>query len=308
VETGRLLDFLDDQLAARRARKVEAHLRACPSCTAEADEWIAVLRRLDGLDRFRPSEGFGEHVMAHVDVRERAPLAARLRARLGVVVGAPAPEHVPAGILQDFVEGTLPSRAVARVEAHIGACSACAGELRAWRSVQADLTGLAHLAPSPGFAERVMAEVTIQQTAKALTPVSFWWRAGAAARRLVPQTREAWAALSGAAVTPAVIVGLVAWVVFSHPTLTLGSLVSFVAWQVVDLGTVFFSGLSGAIAGVVDAVGAGVLVQTLTSAPLVMAGGVLAYVVLCVLALRVLYRNLFNRRPLGGRYAHSALS
>jgi anti-sigma factor RsiW len=308
VAPGLLLDFLDGELATRRARKVEAHLRACPACTAEADDWLAVMQRLNDLDRFRPSADFPDRVMEHVDVRERLPLAARLRTRLAAVAGGPAPEHVPGGILQDFVDGTLPSRAVARVEAHVGSCSKCAGELRAWRSIEESLTGLAHLAPTPGFAERVMAEVSIQQTAKALTPVSFWWRAGAAARRLVPQTREAWAALSGAAVTPAVIVGLVAWAVFSHPTLTLGSLASFVAWQVVDFGSAVFSGASGAIAQAVDAVGARGLLDALASAPLMMAGAGLVYVVLCVLALRILYKNLFTRRSLGGRYAHGALS
>ena len=304
VDSPVLLDFLDGALPVRRAREVEAHLRACAPCTAEADDWIAVLRRLDGLERFTPSEGFGERVMARVEVPARRPLAARLRERFASVAAAPVPEHVPLGILQDFVDGTLPSRAVARVEAHVGGCARCAGELHAWRALQHGLEGLGHHAPSPGFAERVMAEVTIQQTAKALTPVSVWWKAGSAARRLVPRTRQAWAALSGAAVTPAAIVGLMAWVLLSHPTLTLGSLASFFAWQVVDVGSALFSGFGAVSARAVNALGAGALVEAVTSTPLVVVALGLAYLVLCALAFRVLRRNLFNRRSFGGRYAH----
>jgi hypothetical protein len=151
-----------------------------------------------------------------------------------------------------------------------------------------------------------MAEVTIQQTAKAVTPVTVWWRLGSAARRLVPRTREAWAALSGAAVTPAVIVGLMAWAVFSHPTLTLGSLASFVVWQLVDVGTVLFSGVSASLGGALEALGAGALVDTLATAPIMMVGAVLAYSLLCVLAFRVLYRNVLSSRSLRDRYVHGS--
>ena len=63
-----LHDFLDGQLAARRAQKAEQHLQACGSCTAEADAWISVLQRLDRMERFNPSEGFAARVMDQVEV------------------------------------------------------------------------------------------------------------------------------------------------------------------------------------------------------------------------------------------------
>jgi len=299
-----LHDFLDGQLAARQAHKIEEHLRACSSCTSEADAWISVLQRLDGVERFAPSEGFAARVMTEVVMPDHIPLAARIRGRVVGVFGASRPEHVPEGILQDFVDGALPTRAVARVEAHLDQCAACTNELGAWQSVAARLETLEPMAPSPDLSARVMAEVRIQQAARELAPVTMWWRAGAAARRLVPQTREAWAALSGVAVTPAVIIGLMVWAVFSHPTLTLGSLASFAAWQVADLATGLFSGSSALVVQSLDAFGARALFQIVTGTPLVLAAVVLTYTVLCVLAWRVLYRNLFRNRSLFGRYAH----
>lgn len=299
-----LHDFVDGQLAARQAHKIEEHLRACGSCTAEADAWISVLQRLDGMERFAPAEGFAARVMDEVAVPNHIPLAARVRGRVVEIFGASRPEHVPEGILQDFVDGTLPTRAVARVEAHLDQCAACTSELGAWQSVAARLETLESMAPSPALSARVMAEVRIQQAAQELAPVSLWWRAGAAARRVVPQTRQAWAALSGVAVTPAVILGLMVWAVFSHPTLTLGSLASFAAWQVADLFTGLFSGTSALLLQSVDAFGIRTLFETVAGAPVVLAAIILTYTVLCVLAWRVLYRNLFANRSLLGRYAH----
>ena len=121
----------------------------------------------------------------------------------------------------------------------------------------------------------------------------------------MPQTREAWAALSGVAVTPAVIVGLVAWAVFSHPTLTLGSLASFMVWQAADLVTGVFAGAGSLLLQSADAFGVRFLFEILASAPLVAAGAALAYTVLCAFALRVPYRKLFANRSLYGRHAHA---
>jgi anti-sigma factor RsiW len=304
VELGLLHEFLDGALPVRRAERIEDHIRTCGPCTAETDKWLAVFRQLDGLERFSPAEGFTQRVMAAVVVPEKAPLVARARERVRALLGASKPEHVPEGILQDFVDGWLPARAVARVEAHLGSCSACTGELQAWQSVAARLDTLDRLAPQEGFADQVMRELAARRRARAVAPVSVWARAAAATRRLAPRTREAWAALSGVAVTPAVIAGLVAWAVFSHPTLTMGSLASFLFWQLADVSMVLFGGLTGAMAQSVDAFGARSLLEALAAAPLMVAGAVLTYSVLCVLALRVLYKNLFANRPVRDRYAH----
>jgi hypothetical protein len=118
----------------------------------------------------------------------------------------------------------------------------------------------------------------------------------------MPRTRRAWAALSGIAVTPAAIFGLVLWVVFSHPTLTPQALASFAMWQISDLlaagwSSLLANGLELASGSAYESV-----VQAFTAlaqSPLVLAGGVLLYSAVAALALRVLYKNLIAHR----RYA-----
>ena len=309
VSTELLLDFLDGTLAARRARPVEVHLRACATCTSEADAWLTLSRRLEELESFAPATGFAERVMSAVELRERTTVLARLRDRIAAFVGTSAPEHVPAGILQDFVDGALPARAVARLEAHLEGCHRCTDELQSWQSVAARLETLERYAPAEGFNERVIAEFRARRATRAVTaPVPVWSRAVAVASRFVPHTRQAWAALTGVAFTPAVIMGLVAWAVFSHPTITFGSLVSFAWWQIADLGSTAMTAFSALLFQGIDSFGVRSLLDVLASAPLMVAAGVLVYSVLCVLALRVLYRNLFTDRSRRDRYAHASFA
>ena len=308
-----LQDFLEGSLAARRAESIEQHLGSCGACAEEADAWLVLMRRLDGLEGFAPATGFAERVMARVEVRERVPLVSRVGRRLAGLLRAPVSEHVPAGVLQDFVDAALPAHAMARVEAHLEGCPPCAGEARGWQTVAARLDTLERHAPSEGFGDRVLIGLREAHARGAAAPRPLPARLAAAARRLVPQTREAWAALSGIAVTPAVTVGLVFWVVFSHPTLTLGSLASFAWWQLSDVAGAAMSVVATAAVQSTEAFGAWSLVESLASAPAMVAGGVVVYTMICALALRVLYKNLIaNRknlianRPTEGRYAHAS--
>lgn len=304
-----LQDFLDGTLAARKAEGIERHLAGCGACAGEAEAWLGVMRRLDGLESFAPADGFADRVMAGVDIRQPSSLAARARSAVLALFGGPVSvsEHVPAGILQDLVDGALPSHAVARIEAHMDDCSRCAAEQEAWRNVATRLDTLDRFAPSEGFSDRVM-EALEPATAVAARRPPVWSRALAAARSLVPQTRRAWAALSGVAVTPAVVVGLVVYTVFSHPTLTIGSLVSFAWWQTMDLAGSAVSALGTVALRSSEAFGLYSLFEVLASAPALVAGAVLAYTIVSALALRVLYKNLITRRPSNGRYAHVSTS
>ncbi|MCH1571262.1 MAG: zf-HC2 domain-containing protein, partial [Longimicrobiales bacterium] len=196
-------------------------------------------------------------------------------------------------LLQDLVDGALPNKAVARIEAHVADCLVCTNELAAWRSISVRLGSLEQFAPSEHFRERVVEAVlaTQEQTSVAQRPA--WSRLAAAAGRWVPQTREAWAALSGVAVTPVVIVGLMAYAVFSHPTLTVGSLLSFARWQVSDLATAALTALSAAALQNASGLGVSTLLEMLVAAPVLVAGGVLIYTVASAFAVRVLWRNLY---------------
>lgn len=300
-----LQDFLEGSLAARRAERIESHLTRCSSCTSEADAWLRVMRRLDALPSFEPGEGFTDRVLAEVDMPQRMPLAARIREAVDSLLGSSMPTHVPAGILQDFVDAALPQAAMARVEAHVGDCHRCAAELRSWQGVAARLGTLDRYEPAPDFAHRVMVGL---RTAEVAAPAPAWTRWAHAARsrvrRFVPETRQAVAALSGAAVTPMVVVGLAVWAVMSHPAVTFRSLASFAWWQLTDVVGATFSATAALMTRNAEVFGLLSILDSLASAPALVAGGALAYTMICALALRVLYKNLLAQRSHGGRHPH----
>jgi hypothetical protein len=115
----------------------------------------------------------------------------------------------------------------------------------------------------------------------------------------VPKTRQAWAALAGVALTPAVTVGLVLYTVFSHPTLTPRALASFMIWKVSDLVSITWSALGALALDAGQSVGVDTVVGALLEAPFMRAGGAFTYSLISVLALRVLYKNLLS----GSRHA-----
>jgi hypothetical protein len=242
--------------------------------------------------------------MAEVRPPEVVTLAARVRARIASLLPVSPERHLDTGHVNDFLDEMLPARQMARVRTHLGACPSCATEVAGWRTLLARLDDLERLGPGRQFTDRVMAgvRVPVAITGPAKTPV--WSPALAYARRFVPQTRRAWAAISGVAVTPAAIVGVVFYAVFSHPTLTPEALASFVWWQVTDLAMLGLTTLSDAALESAQLFGAYSLFETLAAAPLLLTSGLLAYSVLSGLALRVLYRNLIANRPMDGRYAH----
>jgi hypothetical protein len=102
------------------------------------------------------------------------------------------------------------------------------------------LQALPPLEPAPEFSERVMAHVRVQlalMTAKPTLSERLQLLIGS----VTPRTRRRMAALAGAGVTPAALLGLLAYAVFSHPLVTLGNLFSFVWLQgserVADVGS-----------------------------------------------------------------------
>jgi hypothetical protein len=221
--------------------------------------------------------------------------------------------HLAGDVLQDLADGVLSARRSAKAHAHLAACSTCASELDAWRDVMAQLRGVPSFAPTDAFASAVLARLTSGRLgstvplpahpARGAATAARWNRGLALAHRLaaraIPRTRRAWAVLSGVAVTPAAIFGLVFWVVFSHPTLTPQALGSFALWQLSDLLSAGWNGLVTSGLEAASATGVGSLLDTLAQSPLVVAGGALAYSALAAVALRVLYKNLIAQR----RYA-----
>lgn len=59
--------------------------------------------------------------------------------------------------LSAYLDGALEGKDRTEVEAHLGACSACAGELKLLAAVDAKLSSIPAIEPSPFFAARVLA-------------------------------------------------------------------------------------------------------------------------------------------------------
>jgi hypothetical protein len=251
--------------------------------------------------------------MTGVEVPAVVPWAARVKARFTSLLPRAEVEHLTPDVLQDFADGALTTRQSARVRRHIEACPSCASESRAWTAVLDRLSALERLAPAAGFAERVMDGLhSAGDSPAVIAPVASrrraWASVLAGAKRCVPRTRRAWAAVSGVAVTPAVTFGLVLWAVFSHPTLTPQALASFALWQLTDLVVAAWGGLITGGLGLARSVGLDGFIEAMVEAPLVTAAGLALYAVAFSVAARVLYKNLIDSRPPRHRYASASAS
>jgi anti-sigma factor RsiW len=295
--------LLEGDLPARECARAEEHLAGCARCAAELEGWRSLFRSLAELPVHAPSPAFSDRVLAGVARPEPLPLAARVRTFLGLATheGHPSAER-----LQDFAERLLPARQAARLEAHLEGCAHCAVEARAWREAFAHLGRLERLAPSEGFSGRVMAHVRVPAPVPA--PASEWRRALAWARSLVPQTRQAWATVSGVAFTPAVTLGLVLWTVLSHPTLTPGAMASYAGWKVSEFVSFAWQAVASRLlesAGLFEVYS---FVGSLPWSPPAVVGAFLALSLSSVAAAYVLYRNLITPHPMDGRVAHASHS
>jgi anti-sigma factor RsiW len=298
----------------RERHLLEEHLASCARCSAEVDAWrvlFADLSELAARPLPRPSPGFADRVMSGVRIPE--PVSQPARGWWASLLPAKR-RHLSGDILQDLADGLLSTRRAARAHAHLVSCASCTAELEAWRGVMAALDGMPRFSPRESFADRVVAalaprartETAVAHPARQPAQVAPWQRALVVARRtavrVMPRTRRAWAALSGVAVTPAAIFGLVLWVVFSHPTLTPQALVSFAMWQISDLLAAGWNGLLATVLTLASTTGYDSVLQSFASlarTPLVLAGGALVYSAVAAFALRVLYKNLIAHR----RYA-----
>jgi len=297
--------LLEGELSVSERARVEEHLAACARCAAEVDGWRTFFEGLQDLPTLAPREGFTERVLDGIDVTAPQPLAARVRARLLALVGT-RDGHPEDGRLQDLTEGVLPARQAARVRSHLDACPTCTSQADSWRIVMDRLGGLDRLAPSEGFAERVMARVRVPTPAPAVQRVPEWRRALAWAGRLVPRSRKAWAALSGVAVTPAATLGLLLWTVFTHPALTPGALLSFAWWKASELASLGWGALASRAMESAQVFGVFSFFQSLALSPTSLVAAFLAFSAGTLLAVWVLYRNLVNALPADAGHAHTS--
>lgn len=122
------------------------------------------------------------------------------------------PDHPTAEQLQGLLDRSLDSAERSIVEAHVAGCPDCGLELDELRSLFGALSSLPRFAPSPHFADAVMAKVRVRRPAFA--GVNAW------IERITPHTTRGWAAAAAVLALP--VIGatlLVAWVL-SRPGVT----------------------------------------------------------------------------------------
>ncbi len=303
----RLQALLDGQLPPEGRLRVEQHVLGCARCAAELTAWRALFEELEDLAVLAPSAGFAERVIEGIEDQQRRPLAARARAALAAFVPVRVPRHPGDDRLQDFVEGLLSPRHAARVQAHLETCASCSSNTEAWRSLVFRLDGVGRFAPAEGFSDRVMAHVRVRApTVTRAAPE--WRRALEVLGRLVPHTRQAWAALSGIAVTPVATLGLVLWTLVTHPTLTAGALASFAWWKTAELAGALWRSIASAAVESTGLFEVYSFIGSLMASPALL---VTAFALLSVGTLSaawILYRNLVLTQPTDGRYAHASIS
>lgn len=123
----------------------------------------------------------------------------------------PATEEVEA-----YVAGSLSAADRATFESHLAGCPECAAEVEEWRALFAGLAALPRIEPSPGFADRVMAQVRIHRP--------WYVHAAAMLRRILPTTTRGWMLVTAILALPVVTMGgAVTWLI-SRPWLSLGDL------------------------------------------------------------------------------------
>ena len=126
-------------------------------------------------------------------------------------------DHLETQTLAQLAEGTLQSAEAVEARVHLDRCARCSTELEAFTSLFGSLGELPRFAPSPAFADAVMARVRI---APQESPALAWLR------RLAPTSRRGWILLAVASVAPALpIFALVIWLL-TQPLLTPATL-----WQ-----------------------------------------------------------------------------
>ena len=121
--------------------------------------------------------------------------------------------------LHGFVEDSLDDAARSTVDAHLLACSRCSEEVAELRSLFMAFESLPELAPSAGFADRVMTHVRVRRPAFAWATDLWAWL-----DRITPTTTRGWALAAALLALPVVGGSLLIGWLLSQPGVTPQSL------------------------------------------------------------------------------------
>lgn len=299
--------LLDGHLSDGEFAEAQEHVVFCDRCHADLEAWQLLYAELGSLAEIGPSSDFVARVLERLPARPEAA-SWRRKVRSWIAVrGRNALEHFSPERLQDYIEGLVPARQVARIEAHLSGCTACRSDVAGWQGLFEGLGALQSMEPVDGFYERVMAQHRVLQLMEAWEPSAARIGAFARVKRLVPRTRRAWAAVAGLAMPPLTIGSVLLFEVFSNPALTPGYLASFLSWKVTELGTALGSSLVDGVVESAAAFQAYAVVDFLSGSPLIALAGAVVFAALSASAAWILYTNLFHSRRTEHLYAPASI-
>jgi anti-sigma factor RsiW len=291
IDQERMQALLDGELSPADAAGVRASIDACARCTAEFEAWQMLFEDLGDLPTLEPSPAFRERVLEQVPAARPGLLGSRTRSR---AAARAARTHVEGTVLQDYLDGRLAARNEARVDRHLDACAICRSELEGFRAVSLAIESLPALAPSTDFAERVMAEVRINQIAAvAMAPTTTTGRLLGWVRERMPSNRQGWAAALGVSVVPVFTLLLLVRSVFAHELVTVSNLAAYLRLQTSGL----FASAGQAFSAVVERWAPAFMLDGAAwvgSSPTLIAASVALASVATMASAWVLYRNLFR--------------
>lgn len=198
--------------------------------------------------------------------------------------------------LQALVEDDLDRGDAAVVASHLAECARCRAEVEELRSLFGMLSSLAYHAPSAGFADRVMARVTVRRPWAAR--IEEWLA------RLAPKTARGWALATAMVALPALVMASLVWWVMSRPGVTLQglwvmttdfggrALTGAWAWTWARLAQSSLAGWATALVDLADAAGRGGIGL-----------GVVMFATLTTASAWILYQNLFRTETRRTDYA-----
>ena len=299
--------LLDGHLSDGEFADAQEHVVFCSRCHADLEAWQLLYAELGGLSEIVPSPDFAARVLEQMLAQEGGA-SWRQRVRSWIAVrGRGAMEHLSPERLQDYIEGLIPARQVARIEAHLSGCNACRSDVAVWQGLFEGLGTLQSMEPAEGFYERVMAQHRVLQLMEAWEPAAARISAFARVKRLVPRTRRAWAAVAGLTMPPLTIGSVLLFEMFSNPALTPGYLASFLSWKVTELGTALGSALMDGVVESAATFQVYALIDFLSGSPLIALAGAVVFAALSASAAWILYANLFHSRRTVHPYAQASI-
>ncbi len=293
-----LQSWLEGELDAVRSAEVEAHLQACARCASEIEGWRLLFEELQELPKLAPSAHFQGPVLDRLS--RSAPRPEPLPARLGRwLVGwirlpgyRAGHGHLAPARIQALLDGPLPQRIRARVEAHLALCLRCAKEVAAWRAMLDDLNALPAVRPTAGFRDRVIQGLRERTAVVLVSTPTLSDRVRAGVLGIVPATRQARAFAAGLVLAPALGVLVLFAAVVANPLLTPVDLAAYLSWLASDALRAGFDWVVAEAAGSPILLQVVALTQLVVSSPASALSLVGAVWLTTMAAAWVLYRNI----------------